>query len=1313
MADLGGFRQRLVLALLLLHAGGPTSTDRLIEEVWGAQPPPTARKTLQVYVSRLRRTVAGDDIVATRDGYALQTSDDEVDAVVFEHRIIEARRVLERDAVEAADMLREALALWRGAPWGDLADVPALRDDADRLEELRLAALEDRLVGDLAAGRERSVTGELQSLVDQHPFRERLRVMLMVALYRQGRSADALQLFEEARAQLADELGTDPGAELQRAHERILRQDPDLRARRSPRTDATPPTTANPYKGLRPFTEADAEDFFGRERLVEELLAEVAASSLLVLVGPSGSGKSSVARAGVLPAVRSGALDAVARWRVAVMVPGPHPFAQLEAALVTAIDTPDSGVAEAFRGDDLDLLRAALRVAPQEGDRLLLVIDQFEELFLQTPEGRERQRFIRNLAEAVEDPHSRLHVVTLLRADMLERPMGDPRLGPLLTDALVHVLPLTPAELETACVAPAARAGVTIQPELATELVAEVAHRPAVLPMLQYTLTELFDRREAAAISLQDYRRLGGVQGVVARRAEATYGSLDDDARTVCRQVFLRLVAVGDGAEPAKRRAGRAELASLTVSEDDVVTVLERFGATRLLAFDRDAASGEPTVELAHEALLRAWPRLRDWIQQSREDLRVQRSVSAAAAEWEAAARDEGYLLSGARLDRAEEWRHRPLALPTTAERAFIDASRERRERERTRESTRHRHELELERRASSRLRQLTVVLTAATVVALLLVSVAVVQWSRAEVQTAAAQDATEQIRARQLASTSVATRRVDPDLSVLLALHAIEIARQADTEVPGELVEALHFALQARRVPFPGDAPVAAVGGPDGPQGVFPLPLEELAALADTHVVRELSAPECRRYLGTEACSELSRDWTGVHAEELQRLSTDPERPMAGTRVTMLTILASAQEAGLQAELDLLHDRTGIQVELIGLGEAELLRQVAQGRPPDLATIAQPALLQTLVEGGGAIDLGRYLDVDRMRAVMAPHLLSLGTVGGDGTWPAADGALHGVPLRLSNKSTVWYSLPAFEEAGYEIPATYDRLVELTDRMVLDGHTPWCHGEGSGAASGWPGTDLIENLLLHDSLADYDAWLGHELDFASPPVRRAFERMARLLLEPGHLAGGPATAATLDFAASVGPLVDDPPGCLLYPQGSDAQVWLPFGVEPGRDVGVFPFPPVSSDRDPMVLGAGDFLIAFHDRPEVREVVATVLREEFGRAWATVDPSFMSARRDFPPTAYVRCDSSCGPDPVRTALAPTLTDALEHDRFRFDGSDLLPHGVGLEPMWETMVEFVGEGPGNLDRLLTELDDTWRDLEAEANDPGAPASRAGAP
>jgi DNA-binding SARP family transcriptional activator/ABC-type glycerol-3-phosphate transport system substrate-binding protein len=1299
-APLGGFRQRMVVAVLLLHAGQQVTADHLIDAVWGDEPPATARKTLQVYVSRLRRALLPGDITAVPGGYVLHADPAQIDAVRFERAAEEGRSLIEDDPERAATVLREALALWRGAPWGDLRDQPALWSDAERLRELKLVVLEDRLTADLASGRAHLVTGELRALVSDHPARERLRGLLMTALVQDERGAEALQVFAAGRRWLVDELGTEPGPGLQELHRRILEQDPTLHATSAPdRTGVVRPAPPNPYKGLQPFAEGDAGRFFGREGLVRELLERVATSSSVVLVGPSGSGKSSVVLAGLVPALRAERVDGSPAWRIALMRPGARPLLQLELALDRV--APDGSVGSVVRRDDgLDLVRAVARCLPEDDGRLLLVIDQFEELFLQAPEV-ERDRFIRDLAEVVEDPGSRLTVVAVLRADLLGHPMTHPRLGPLVADGVLPVLPLAPAELEAACVVPAARVGVTVEPELAAELIAEVAGRPGALPLFQYTMTELFDRRDGDTISAHDHRRLGGLSGVVARRAEETYDALDEGAQEACRQLFLRLVTLGDEGEVARRRVLRR---TLDAPSSDVV--IERFASARLLALDLDSAANGPTVEVAHEALFRAWPRLRSWIDDAQDDLRVRRWLTAATEEWEASGRSDGYLLSGARLDIAQAWRDQSTVTATTSEGDYLDASLAARERSQAEQQVRQQRELDLERRAAGRLRALVTVLTVASVVALSLGVVAITQWGRAEERADEARAATELQRARQLASTAIANRAVDPELSVLLALHATNIAAQAGSTVPSDIVESLHWSLQARRVPFPGDRPVTVVDGPQGPQGIFELPLDELFRLARGDVTRSLSPEECADHLSATACPTLPRelpdDADGAEPATVQERT---DRPLAGTRVTLMNELG---EMGVAFRA--FTARTGIAVEDTTPANITpvIERGLASHTPPDIAVLPYPSIVPTYVGEGELIDIATYLDLGELRRELSPYLVSLGTVADDGAWPAEHGSVFALPVRVANKSTVWYSIPRFEEGGYAVPSDYDELARLTERIVADGLTPWCHGEGSEEASGWPGTDLVENLLLHTSLDSYDAWVRHDIGFDSPPLHDAFERMGRLLLRPGHVVGGHAAAATLQFPAAAAPLFDDPPGCVLYPQASFASSWLPFGAEPGRDVGVFPFPPVTPGQDRLVLGAGDFAMAFTDRPEVREVMRYMVSEEFGREWARDGSghgaTFMSPRADFPLDAYVTCsteeEETCTPDPVRAALAPPLHAALREDRFRFDGSDLLPHEMGLEPMWTAMVDFVGTGPAAIDRILTELEAEWVEREREA-------------
>jgi DNA-binding SARP family transcriptional activator len=302
---LGGYRQRLVLAVLLSRPNQVLGADWLVDAVWGERPPRTARKTLQVYLTRLRHLLGDDAIVTTPAGYRLHTAVQALDSLRFEHLAEQGRAALPTEPRRAAGFLRQALALWRGSAFGDLGDAPALRGETTRLHEVRLGALEDRLDADLACSHGGDLVPELTDLVAEHPLRERLRGQLMLALHRAGRQAEALAGYEQTRRLLADELGTDPTEPLRTVHEQILRHDPSLDAAAGASDVEEPRQVRNPYKGLRPFSEADAGDFFGRDDLVEQLTAAVSTHPLVALVGASGSGKSSAVRAGLVPRLRT------------------------------------------------------------------------------------------------------------------------------------------------------------------------------------------------------------------------------------------------------------------------------------------------------------------------------------------------------------------------------------------------------------------------------------------------------------------------------------------------------------------------------------------------------------------------------------------------------------------------------------------------------------------------------------------------------------------------------------------------------------------------------------------------------------------------------------------------------------------------------------------------------------------------------------------------------------------------------------------------------------------------------------------------
>jgi len=503
----------------------------------------------------------------------------------------------------------------------------------------------------------------------------------------------------------------------------------------------------NPYKGLRAFGEGDAQDFFGREALTQQLLVRLgeggdpSASSghdlarFLAVVGPSGSGKSSVVKAGVLPAIRRGGLPNSEQWFVVEMLPGPRPLEELEAALLRIAVNPPASLLAQLKEDKRGLVRAVQRCLPDDpGVELVLVIDQFEEVFTLTPPQDEtaRAHFLDLLVTAVLDERSRVRVIVTLRADFIDRPLSYVDFGELLRQRNELVLPLTPDELERAISGPAERVGLTLEPGLDAAILRDLNDQPGALPLLQYALTELFEKREGRALTKAAYHAIGGVLGALARKAEEVYGALDEAGQLAAKQLFLRLITIGEVAEDTRRRALRMEIESLAgltptpalprpqeartgegadspslvgeLSDGGrgwgmgvISKVIESFGRSRLLSFDRDLATRGPTVEVAHEALLREWERLRDWLGNSRADMRLQRRLANFAAEWHSANHDPSYLLQGAQLRQFEGWAEASAVALTQTEYEFLNASLAERARHAAIEKERQQKEMDME----------------------------------------------------------------------------------------------------------------------------------------------------------------------------------------------------------------------------------------------------------------------------------------------------------------------------------------------------------------------------------------------------------------------------------------------------------------------------------------------------------------------------------------------------------------------------------------------------------------------------------------
>ncbi len=449
----------------------------------------------------------------------------------------------------------------------------------------------------------------------------------------------------------------------------------------------------NPYKGLRAFTQDDTADFFGRETLIEEMVEttkemltvkQPAAMSvrLLTLTGPSGSGKSSVVMAGLLPRLQSGALSGSEAWSYLVMVPGQHPIESLVLTLAPHLPTRSlTAIREDLEDDSsrgLHLLATQLKTKPDL--KLVLLVDQFEEVFAQTVTEEERQRFIDLLVTAATEPHGSVLILLTLRADFSDRPMHYPAFYRLMQTQTKAVLPMEMPDLHAIIERPASLPDVklTFEGNLVGDLLFESLNQPGALPLLEFTLDQLFQMREGHELTLEAYKQLGGVKGALTKHAEATYASLpSEEHRTLARTLFLRLLDPGASELDTRRR--RAALSELSLAEQKqtaiIQEVVDAFIAARLLTTNK--ITGTTTVEVSHEALIREWPRLIDWLDKAREDIRLQQVLDENIVAWQQRGQPKDRLYQGSQLSEAKAWARRNI--PSRDEVTFLRACAARR----------------------------------------------------------------------------------------------------------------------------------------------------------------------------------------------------------------------------------------------------------------------------------------------------------------------------------------------------------------------------------------------------------------------------------------------------------------------------------------------------------------------------------------------------------------------------------------------------------------------------------------------------------
>jgi WD40 repeat protein len=531
-----------------------------------------------------------------------------------------------------------------------------------------------------------------------------------------------------------------------------------------------------PYVGLAAFQPADAARFFGRDRLVDELVARVRTTRFLGVFGPSGYGKSSVLRAGLVARLEPDP--------VVVLTPGAHPVEEFAVRLAAHLGESAAVLRTELAADPANLHLRIRQAMTDDDDELVLVVDQFEEVFTLCADPDERTWLIDALVTAARAETSQTRVVIGVRADFYGHCAAHPELVAALRDSQVLVGSLDEEELRDVITKPAEQAGLRVETALVAKLIAVSANEPGALPLLSHVLLETWRRRRGTTLTLGGYESAGGLRHALTRTAENVVAGLDPAGQVVAKQLFLRLCALGDGTADAKRRVGRDELTDLPGAPE----LLERLAAVRLVTLDRD------NVELAHEALIRHWPRLHEWLTEDRAGLRTHRQLTDAAQAWKSLHRDAGALYRGTRLARAQEWASGAEAVLTPLEREFLHASRsalvaeQRTERLRTR-----------------RQRRLVAVLVVLLVLAsITTVSAVLAQHDASEQRAAAA--------AQRVITQATLLIRSDAALAEQLALAAYRIAPTAENKDSLMRVVAATGERQVAQVGFQADGRIWGV---------------------------------------------------------------------------------------------------------------------------------------------------------------------------------------------------------------------------------------------------------------------------------------------------------------------------------------------------------------------------------------------------------------------------------------------------------------------------------------------------------------------
>ena len=577
-----------------------------------------------------------------------------------------------------------------------------------------------------------------------------------------------------------------------------------------------------PFKGLAAFQQDDADCFFGREDVVDDLLRRMQAHRVLVIAGASGSGKSSVLRAGLVPALRDGALANSGDWRIDVMTPGPRPFDELHYRLERWTGHPLSVSPDALRRDP-QLARRLLDEAFDEQDRAgvsrapdhVLCIDQFEEVFTQMREPGGPAAFVDALSAMADPVDSRLRLVLGVRADFYGRCAQLGWLAQRITDNQVLVGPMSRDGMRRAIEEPARMTGLRIEPGLIEVVLDEAGDSASTLPLISHALVETWARRERNALTLDAFRRAGGVAGAIAQSADALFEqSLDLAQQDLARRLFLRLVTPGEGTTDTRRPMPLSEL-DRHPDPDALREVVDRFVAERLLSVS------DTTVEIAHEALIGGWPRLAEWIETDRDNLKIQQRIGQAAHDWDERGRDHDLLWRGAPLASTEVWVEQHREALDLLEQQFVEESIHDR-------VAQEAAAVEVAARSQRNRRRATAALATLALASVVASVIAFGAFQRASDNAEAAE---EQL-AVALGTSALGQADSNPFRALLLAVESIERSAERTVDARSALVQARLALVGDTVVPFGpsvstpgsfrtalrGDGRLAAVAANSGP---------------------------------------------------------------------------------------------------------------------------------------------------------------------------------------------------------------------------------------------------------------------------------------------------------------------------------------------------------------------------------------------------------------------------------------------------------------------------------------------------------------